>query len=96
MIQEQQSSMSRQNEGHNTITKGKLISTHYYGPLSILSAIIRYSLVFVENSTKYVKLYALRRATTGATLKNNKEYSNTYCKPKPLLTDNGTQFTTSK
>lgn len=76
--------------------KGELISADYYGPLMTSSAGVKYILVLVDNFTKFVKLYSLRRATTYTTLKKIKEYVDQYGKPMNMLTDNGTQFTTPK
>ena len=76
--------------------KGELISMDYYGPLPVSSGGVRYLLVMVDNFTKYVELYALRRATTNATLKRLQQYITSHGKPHSILTDNGTQFTSRK
>jgi hypothetical protein len=55
-----------------------------------------YILVIVDNFTKYVQLYGLKRATTRATLNRLEQYSRELGKPEAILTDNGTQFTASK
>lgn len=75
--------------------KGELISADYYGPLVTSSSGVRYILVLVDNFTKFVKLYALRRATTYITLRKIKEYIEQHGAPKAILTDNGSQFVTS-
>lgn len=76
--------------------KGQLISIDYYGPLATSNAGVRYILVVTDNFTKYVQLYAVRRATTAITLKKIREYGEQHGLPKAILSDNGTQFTTSK
>lgn len=75
--------------------KGELLSLDYYGPLVTSTSGVRYILVMVDHFTKYVKLYALRRATTQATLRKLREYIQIQGKPLSVLTDNGTQFTSS-
>ena len=44
--------------------KGELISRDYYGPLPVSTGGVKYIFVMVDNFTKFVKLYTLRRATT--------------------------------
>ena len=51
------------------LRKGDLVSAVYYGPLPASSAGVRYLFVMVDNFTKYVRLFTLRRATTVATLR---------------------------
>ena len=53
---------------------GELLSMDYYGPLPMSSGGVKYLLVIVDNFTKYVELYALRRATTNITLKRLQQY----------------------
>lgn len=76
--------------------KGELLSIDYYGPLPTSTSGVKYLLVMVDNFTKYVKLYAVRRATTLATLKRIQQYMQEHGKPQYVLTDNGTQFTSKK
>ena len=52
--------------------------------------------MIVDNFTKYVELYALRRANTNATLKQLQQYITNHGKPESILTNNGTQFTSRK
>jgi hypothetical protein len=88
---------SRHNYGETTpiipTTKGELVSADYYGPLPTATGGVKYILVMVDNFTKFVKLYKVRRATTAITLKKGQEYVEECGKPRNLLTDNGTQFT---
>ena len=53
----------------------------------------RYILVVVDNFNKYVKLYTMKKATTAITVNKLKLYIQEVGKPKSILTDNGTQFT---
>lgn len=54
---------------------------------------VQYILIFVENFTKYVKLYKLERATTKVAINKVIEYVGDKGKPNYIPTDNGTQFT---
>lgn len=71
----------------------ELISMDYYGPLISSTSGVRYILVIVDNFTKFVKLYPMKRATTAVTLNKLKNYIQEIGKPKAILTDNGAQFT---
>lgn len=73
--------------------KGELVSADYYGPLVTSAAGVRYILVIIDNFTKFVRLYGVKRATTRATLKKVGMYCQELGKPDAILTDNGTQFT---
>lgn len=76
--------------------KGHLVSMDYYGPLVTSTSGVKYILVIVDNFTKFVKLFALKRATTCVTLTRVQQYSEEHGVPRAILTDNGTQFTTKK
>jgi len=67
------------------------------GPLPRGQFGMRYILALIDVFSKYIKLYAIRRATTEAIInKITKDYIPTYGPVKKILTDNGTQFTSSK
>nr|CAH7743752.1 unnamed protein product [Callosobruchus chinensis] len=73
---------------------GELVCTDLIGPLPVSRGGTTYILVFVDAFTKYVKIYALKRATTKAILKRLlKDYVPEVQKPTCILSDNGTQFT---
>lgn len=76
--------------------KGELVSLDYYGPLPTSTGGVKYLLVMVDNFSKYVKLYTLKRATTVTTINKLKAYINEVSKPEAVLTDNGTQFTSKR
>lgn len=76
--------------------KGELVSVDYYGPLPVSTGGIKYLFVVVDNFTKYVKLYAIRRATTTTALRRIQQYIHENGKPQSILSDNGTQFTSGK
>ena len=73
--------------------KGSLVSIDYYGPLVSSTSGVKYILVIIDNFTKYVRLYPMKRATTTVTLNKLKEYIREIGKPKEILTDTGSQFT---
>ena len=50
----------------------------------------------VDNFTKYVRLFTLRRATTAATLRRVHQYCKELGSPRVIITDNGTQFSSKK
>lgn len=76
--------------------KGCLISADFYGPLPTSIGGVRHLLVFIDNFTKYVKLYTMKRATTTIAINKLRLYSQEVGTPKAILTDNGTQFTSPK
>lgn len=76
--------------------KGELINCDYYGPLVTSTAGVRYIFVMVNNFTKFIKLYAMKKATTRATINRVRQYVQTFGTPNMILTDNGTQFTMEK
>ena len=78
------------------LRKGDLVSADYFGPLPVSSAGVRYLFVIVDNFTKYVRLFTLRRATTAATLRRIHQYCKELGCPRIIITDNGTQFTSRK
>ena len=72
------------------------MSADYFGPLPTSTAGVKYLFVVIDNFTKYVRLFTLRRATTTTTLRRMKQYCEEFGSPKAILTDNGTQFTSKK
>ena len=77
-------------------SKGELISIDYYGPLPTSTSGVKYILIMVDNFTKFVKLYKLKKATTTVTINKIKLYCEEIGKPVAILTDNGTQFTSQR
>lgn len=74
--------------------KGDLVLCDYYGPLVKSKGKCQYIFVIIDSFTKFVKMYPLQRATTKATLdKFLDKYCVEYGKPKEILSDHGTQFT---
>lgn len=74
-----------------------LLTTDLYGPLPQGRGGVAYVLVFLDAFTKYVRLYALKRATTVAILHRLvNDYIPTVGRPDRVLADHGTQFTARK
>ncbi|CAH1723231.1 unnamed protein product [Aphis gossypii] len=73
------------------------ISVDLMGPLPTGRGGVHYILAILDTFSKYIKLYALKRATTKAILnKIESEYISEIGKPESILTDNGTQFANKK
>ena len=67
----------------------------YYGPLPTAKYGYKYILGILDGFRKYIKLYSLRRETTLSTIgKTFERYIPFRGKPKRIVTDHGTQFTT--
>ncbi|CAI6375307.1 unnamed protein product [Macrosiphum euphorbiae] len=93
---------------NNQLTRGPLLSNIPEGPRCTVSLDLmgplpkgqynmRYILAIIDIFSKYVKLYAIRRATTDTILKKiTDDYIPKYGPVKKILTDNGTQFRNDK
>nr|CAI5859444.1 unnamed protein product [Callosobruchus analis] len=84
---------------HSVVPKmpGELVCLDLIGPLPASRGGTTQLLVLVDAFSKFVKLYALKRATTRSIL--NKvlgDYIPKVQKPQCLLSDNGTQFSSKK
>lgn len=72
---------------------GELVCIDLIGPLPIGRGGVSQLLVLVDAFSKFIRLYALRRATTKAILNRFiNDYITNVQKPRCVLTDNGTQF----
>lgn len=72
----------------------ELVSVDFYGPLPGSTSGVQYILVLQDIFSKFVTLYAIKRATTQICLKKLiNQYFNEVGKPERILSDNGTQFT---
>jgi len=72
----------------------ELCGVELYGPFPAGRGGVRYILVCLDVFTKFVKLCAVRAATTRTYLQNiTKHYLADVTCPKCFLSDNGTQFT---
>lgn len=71
-----------------------IASVNFYGPLPTSTAGVKYIFVVQDLFSKYVSLYPMKAAKTQSCLKIfNKKYFIEVGKPKRILSDNGTQFT---
>lgn len=78
-------------------TKGELVALDLYGPLPKSRGGVTYVLVLIDVFTKYVKFYALKKATTRACLNRIlTDYLPKVGCPKRILSDHGTQFTATR
>ncbi|PNF15931.1 hypothetical protein B7P43_G07481 [Cryptotermes secundus] len=77
--------------------KGQLVSVDFYGPVPQGRGGVRYLFVCLDVFTKFVKLYPLKSATTKACLRRLKDdYIPHVVKPEMILSDHGTQYTSSR
>lgn len=75
----------------------ELVAIDFYGPLPRSTGGVQYILVAIDVFSKYVCLYPLRNATTQSALKKMLDnYVPRMGKPDKILSDNGTQFSSSK
>lgn len=97
----QQAKVSRRMKGsmHSAIPEGPndLLCLDLVGPLPKSRGGVQHLLVTVDAFSKYVRLYPLKRATTVIILNRLvKEQFPEVGKPKRILSDNGTQFTSRR
>ena len=74
----------------------ELLSIDLFGPLVRTKYGYEYILVVMDTSTKYTKLYPLRKATSKATIQKIDDFIRNTGKPQKILADRGTQFTSRK
>lgn len=80
---------------HKPTTPFDTVSIDLMGPLPTGRGGTHYVLALLDTFSKYIRLYALKNATTKAILNRlEHDYITTTGKPQSVLTDNGTQFTT--
>lgn len=73
------------------------LSIDLMGPLPTGRGRMQYILVMLDTFSKYIKLFALKRATTKSIINRLEiDYIRNIGKPSTVLTNNGTQFTTKK
>lgn len=76
---------------------GDLVTVDFFGPLPKSVGGVAYIFVFLDAFSKYVKLYTIKKETTEIALKKLFEhYIPELGKPKRILADNGTQFTSRR
>lgn len=76
---------------------GDLVSVDFFGPLPRSTGEMEYIFVVLDIFSKYVRLYPIKRETTDTVLKKLFDsYFPEMGKPKRILSDNGTQFSSPK
>lgn len=76
---------------------GDLVSVDFYGPLPRSTGGVEYIFVILDVFSKYIKLYPIKRETTEVILgKLFNSYIPEMGKPKRIISDHGTQFTSPK
>jgi hypothetical protein len=81
---------------HLPVRKGQLVSVDFYGPLPQGRGGVRYLFVCLDVFTKFIKMYPLKSATTKACLHRlSEDYVPHVVKPETILSDHGTQYTSS-
>ena len=80
-----------------TSAPNELLSIAFYGPLTISTAKCAHILVTIDAFSEYVGLYPIVNASTKTVIKKLiDDYIPKYGKPKRILMDHGTQFTSPK
>lgn len=74
---------------------GDIVMTDLYGPLPTGKFGMNYILVVQDSFSKFAKFYALRKATTRAIISRIRHF-NQIIKPKAILSDNGSQYTSKE
>ena len=78
-----------------TSRPGEKVMVDYYGPLPTGRGGAAYIFVIQDSFSKYVKLYAMRKATGKAAAKRMLEYAR-ILKPDVVISDRGSQFTSKE
>jgi len=84
----------------HSIPKGNLpfqtCHIDHYGPLEKTSKSYKYILLVVDAFTKFLRLYPCKSTTSSETIRHLKEYFRSYSKPRRLISDRGSAFTSNK
>jgi len=68
----------------------------HFGPIDRINTAKKYVFIIVDAFTKHVKLYAVKSTTTRETIKCLSDYFRIYSRPKMLVSDRGTSFTSKE
>lgn len=87
-------------EGYlHSLDKGNLpfqtVHIDHYGPLEKCGMGYKFILSVIDGYTKFVKLYPCKSTKTEEVIKHMREYFRAYSKPKRVISDRGTCFTSS-
>jgi hypothetical protein len=84
-------------QGINCTSKNDQISVDVIGPLPTSVGNVKYILIVIDNFTKFVKLYPMRRANAETILRKLFEnHFPNFGLPNKIQSDNGTQFKSNK
>ena len=88
-------------EGHlHSIPKGDLSFQTYhidhYGPLEKTGKGYKYIFLIVDAFTKFIRLYPCKSTTTSEAIKHLKDYFQSYSKPRRIISDRGSAFTSDE
>lgn len=72
-----------------------IVHVDHFGPVGA-NATKKHVLLVVDAFTKFVKLYAIKTTASRETIKCLRDYFNVYSKPKILISDRGTSFTSKE
>lgn len=72
------------------------IHIDHYGPVDRAHASKRHVLLIIDAFTKYVRLYAVKSTTSRESIQCLRDYFHAYSRPKILISDRGTSFTSSE
>lgn len=94
------SPISNKTEGYlHSIPKGNLpfqtIHIDHYGPLEKINKGYKHILSIIDAFTKFIKLFPCKRTGTEETIQNLQTYFKMYSKPKRIISDRGTSFTST-
>ena len=92
---------SGKREGYlHSLPKGNIpfqtIHVDHYGPLEKSGRGFKHILSVVDGFTKFIRLYPCKSTTTDETTGHLSDYFRSYSKPKRLVSDRGTCFTSGK
>lgn len=88
--------LSMEGEHNHVVSDGvnDLITVDFYGPLPMARGGVQYIFVMLDVFSKYVNLYPMKKATVRMCIKKIfNHFIPKFGKPKRILSDHGTQFT---
>lgn len=88
-------------EGYlHSIPKGNIpfqtVHVDHYGPLEKTSRGYKFILSVVDAFTKFIKFYPCKSTKSEETIRHLKDYFRTYSKPRRIISDRGTAFTSTQ
>lgn len=74
---------------------GEMVAIDFFGELPMSTGGVKYILVVLDVFSKLVKLYPIKKETTQSAINRMEQYIQDVGKPRRLLNDHGTQFTSA-